>query len=110
MGGEAMARYLLIYHGGGMPESPDEQARVMAAWGAWFQESGGAIADPGNPVGQTRMVASDGSVSTGGGAGHATGYSILEAEGMDAALAIARRCPVLQGGASIEVAETFNAM
>jgi hypothetical protein len=56
------------------------------------------------------MVASDGSVSTGGGVGHATGYSILEAEGMDAALAIARRCPVLQGGASIEVAETFNAM
>jgi hypothetical protein len=29
---------------------------------------------------------------------------------MDAAVAIAKGCPVLQGGASIEVAETFDVM
>ena len=105
-----MARFLLAYHGGGMPESEEEQARVMAAWGAWFQSAGGAIADPGNPVSESRTIAADGSVSHGGGANPVSGYSLLEAESLDAAVAIAKGCPVLQGGATIEVAETFNAM
>jgi len=105
-----MAKYLLIYHGGGMPEGADEQAKVMAAWGAWFQEAGGKITDPGNPVGQTRTISSDGSVAHEHSAPTASGYSILEAASMDEAVAIAKRCPVLGGGASIEVAETFNVM
>jgi hypothetical protein len=108
--GASMARFLLAYHGGGMPESEEEQARVMAAWGAWFQSAGGAIADPGNPVSESRTIAADGSVSHGGGANPVSGYSLLEAESLDAAVAIAKGCPVLQGGATIEVAETFNAM
>ena len=35
-----MATYLLLYHGGGTPESPDEQAKVMAAWGEWIGKLG----------------------------------------------------------------------
>ena len=105
-----MARFLLAYHGGGMPESEEEQARVMAAWGAWVQSAVGAIADPGNPVSESRTIAADGSVSHGGGANPVSGYSLLEAESLDAAVAIAQGCPVLQGGATIEVAETFDVM
>lgn len=29
-----MAKYVLLYRGGHMPETPEEQAQVMAAWGA----------------------------------------------------------------------------
>jgi len=29
-----MPKYLLGYHGGGMPGTPEEGAKVMAAWGA----------------------------------------------------------------------------
>jgi hypothetical protein len=105
-----MAKFLLVYHGGSMPESQEEQGKVMAAWGAWFQSSGGALKDLGNPIGQTSTIGPDGSVSHGGGANPASGYSLLEAESMDAAVAIAKGCPVLQGGASIEVAETFDIM
>jgi hypothetical protein len=105
-----MAKYLLVYHGGSMPEGEEAQAKVMAAWGAWFQNLGPALADGGNPVSQTRTIASDGSVSAGGGANPSTGYSLIEADGIDAAVALAKGCPVLSGGASIEVAETFNVM
>ena len=28
-----MAKYLLVYHGGRMPEGEEAQAKVMAAWG-----------------------------------------------------------------------------
>ena len=105
-----MAKYLLVYHGGGMPEGEEAQAKVMAAWGTWFQNLGPALADGGNPTSQTKTIASDGSVSDGGGANPATGYSLIEADGLDAAVALAKGCPVLGGGASIEVAETFNVM
>jgi len=108
--GASVPKFLLAYHGGGMPESQEEQAKVMAAWGAWFGSAGGAITDPGNPVSQSRTIAPDGSVSQGGGANPVSGYSLLEAESLDAAVAIAQGCPVLQGGATIEVAETFDVM
>jgi hypothetical protein len=105
-----MAKFLLVYHGGSMPESQEGQAQVMSAWGAWFQSSGGALKDLGNPISQTSTIAPDGSVSHGGGANPASGYSLLEADSMDVAVALAKGCPVLQSGASIEVAETFDVM
>jgi hypothetical protein len=104
-----MAKYLLVYHGGAMPEGEAAQAEVMAAWGTWFQNLGPALADGGNPVSQTKTVSS-GSVSDGGGANPATGYSLIEADSLDAAVELAKGCPVLQGGSTIEVAETFNVM
>jgi hypothetical protein len=106
-----MAKYLLVYHGtGGMPEGEAAQAAAMAAWGTWFQNLGPALADGGNPVGQTKTIASDGSVSDGGGANAATGYSLITADSLDAAVALAKGCPVLGGGSTVEVAETFDAM
>jgi len=105
-----MAKYLLVYHGGSMPESDAERGKVMAAWEGWFQELGSGIVDPGNPVGQTRTIGNGGSVSDGGGANAASGYSILQADSLDKAVEAAKSCPVLLGGATIEVAETFDVM
>ena len=105
-----MAKFLLVYHGGGMPEGEAAQSAAMAAWGTWFQNLGPALADGGNPTSQAKTIATDGSVSDGGGANPASGYSLIEADNMDAAVKLAKGCPVLGGGATIEVAETFNAM
>jgi hypothetical protein len=104
-----MASYLLVYHGGQMPETEAEQKAVMDAWTNWFGKLGGALVDGGNPVSQTKTVSAGGSVSD-GAANHATGYSIIKADNIDAAVALARGCPVLAGGASVEVAETFAVM
>lgn len=104
-----MANYLLVYHGGAMPESPEENAQVMKAWTDWFGVLGDALVDGGNPVSQVRTIAANGSVSN-GGANPSSGYSILKADSLDAAVALAKGCPVLAGGASVEVAETFAAM
>ncbi len=32
-----MANYLLAYHGGGTADAEEEQDRVMAAWGKWYE-------------------------------------------------------------------------
>jgi hypothetical protein len=105
-----MAKYLLAYHGGGMPESEEEGARVMAAWGAWMGGLGEALADGGNPVGQAVTIASDGASSQGAGANPVTGYSLITAASMDEAITLAKDCPILAGGGSIELCETFDAM
>jgi len=104
-----MAKYLLLYSGGHMPETEAAQAAVMKAWDDWFTSIGAAVADGGNPFTPARTrIAPDGAVSDGTSA--ASGYSILEADSLDAAVGMSKGCPVLQGGASIDVFETFEAM
>lgn len=104
-----MSKYLLVFRGGSMPETPDAQAQAMTAWEGWFKQLGTAVADPGNPTSAARTIAADGTVSA-AGAPSVSGYTILSAGSLDAAVALAKGCPVLQGGASVEVLETFDAM
>ena len=104
-----MPKYVFAYHGDGdMPDSEEEMASVMEAWGAWFGSMGDALLDGGNPTGAAKTVAADGSVSDGGGANAVTGYSLINADSLDAAIAIAKGCPVLAGGGSVEVAEAID--
>ena len=98
-----MPNYLLAYHGGKMPETPEEGEKEMAAWGAWFGGMGDAVVDGGNPVGMSRTVSSGG-IADNGGANPVSGYSIIKADSFDAACEIAAGCPILKHG-SVEVAE-----
>jgi hypothetical protein len=104
-----VADYVLLYSGGGMPETEEETAQVMKAWDDWFHQIGDALKDGGNPFTQGAMtIKPDGSVSN--GAAPASGYSVIKAESLDDAVTLAKGCPVLMGGASISVYETFNVM
>jgi NADPH-dependent curcumin reductase CurA len=103
-----MAKYLLAYVGGDQPESEEAGAAVMAAWTAWFAGMGEAAVDPGNPVGASAAVGPDGSVGT--AAAGVTGYSVIAADSLDAALEIARACPHLDANGRVEVYETVEVM
>ncbi|MBS7663366.1 hypothetical protein I0D00_15665 [Pseudomonas lalucatii] len=103
-----MAKYLFVYHGGSKPQAPDEVVRVMRAWEDWFGAMGSAAVDPGNPVGLSSTVNSDGSVTSNGGSNPASGYSLIEATSLEAAIGHARKCPILAAGGSIELAEIIE--
>ena len=104
-----MTNYVLVYSGGGAPESEAEQAKVMAAWGAWMSGLGDALVDGGNPFGGVKNIQSDGSVSEGPiGNTPASGYSIISADSLDAAVEMAKGCPILEGNGQISVYETFQ--
>jgi hypothetical protein len=106
-----MANYLLAYHGGGgMAQDQAARDKLMAEWGKWFQDLGSALVDGGNPVMRAKTITSKGSVSDGGGQNPVSGYSVIKANDLDSAVKLARGCPVLSGGGSIEVAETVSAM
>ena len=105
-----MANYLLAYKGGGPPPASDEEGqKVMAAWIGWFGSMGEAVVDGGNPTAGAKTVASNGAVSD-GAASEISGYSVLKADSLDAAAELAKGCPLLAAGGTVEVYETFNAM
>ncbi len=80
----------------------------MQAW-TLGSRTGPAVKDPGNPfTGQAKSISNEGSITD--GATSASGYSIIEADSLDAAVDLAKGCPVLQGGAQIAVYETLRVM
>ena len=100
-----MANYLFTYHGGGTPETEEEGAQVMAAWGAWLGGLGEAVVDQGNPVGPSASVANDGTTAPLDGPDTVTGYSIVVAPDLDAATTMAKSCPILDDGGWVEIGE-----
>jgi hypothetical protein len=108
-----MPKFLFAYHGGKMPETEADIAAEMKRWRDWMDGLGDALVDPGNPVGMSKTVSVDGIASDGiasdGGANPVSGYSLVMADDLNMALAMAAGCPmVTQGHGSIEVAETHN--
>ena len=103
-----MANFLLTFHGGSMPELKEEQGQVMTAWTNWFGALGDALVDGGNPISQARAISPDGSVMDATSA--PSGYSIVKADDLDRAVELAKGCPVLAGGATVVVSETFPVM
>ena len=99
-----MSNYIIAYHGGKEPESPEEGAKQMAKWKAWVGGLGDAVVNPGTPLGKSKTVSSDG-VSDNDGSNRLTGFSMVKADSMDAALEMAKGCPFLDFGGTIEVAE-----
>jgi hypothetical protein len=106
-GGKIMPDYIIAYHGGNRPESPEDGAKQMAKWKAWVAGLGDAVVNPGTPLGKSRIVSS-GRVSDDGGSNPMTGFSVVRADSMDAALEIAKGCPYLDIGGTIEVAEVMQ--
>jgi hypothetical protein len=104
-----MAKFVLAYLGGSMPEGEAAQKAVMEQWMGWFGQLGAAIVDGGAPFGASKAIASNGAVSDGGKAG-LTGYSILEAGSIDEAATMAKGCPVLSSGGTVEVYEAMPVM
>lgn len=97
-----MGKFVLVYKGGSIPQTDEEQKRVMDAWTAWFGSLGESVVDIGNPFGPSAAVG-------GGSTSGLTGYSILTADSLNDALAKAGGCPILDGAnGGIEVYETLE--
>ena len=101
-----MSNYILAYHGGKKPATPEEGARQMENWKAWLGGLGDAVVNPETPMGKSRTVSADG-VSDDGGPNPLTGYTIVKADSMEAALEMAKECPFL-GMGTLEVAELME--
>ena len=97
----------MTYLGGDKPSSPEEGKQHMSKYMAWLSSLGDSAISPANPLKNTSTVHSDGSV-TAGGATSMSGFTIVEAASMEAALSVAKDCPFLDVGGSLEVSELMQ--
>jgi len=102
-----MSKYVIVYLGGDQPSSPDEGKQHMSKYMDWLSSLGDSAVSPANPLKNTSTVNSDGSVTT-GGTTSMSGFTIIEADSMEAALLIAKDCPFLDIGGSLEVSELMQ--
>lgn len=81
--------------------TPQERQASMEEWMIWAQKCGSALVDMGLPVGEGKTVKPDETVKS---QSKVTGYSILQANGIDEATKLMDKHPhlAMQGGA-IEV-------
>ena len=99
-----MSQYVIVYLGGNPPSTPEAGQQHYAKYQKWLSSLGGAAVSPMNPFKDTHTVNPDGSVAPGSTTAM-SGYTIIEAESIDAALDIAKACPFLDIGGSLEVSD-----
>jgi YCII-related domain len=92
-----MPRFVFTYrHPAGYAPSADG----APAWMAWFEGMGEHLVDLGQPaVARTRLGNCE------SGRTELGGYSIVQADDLEAAAAIAKGCPHLEHGGGVEVGE-----
>lgn len=93
-----MPQYIMIYKGEATDMSemtPEQGAEVLAKWQEWMGRVGPALSDVGSPFGPGASIVDDGST---GIAASLTGYSIVEAEDLAGAEALADGHPYLSDG------------
>lgn len=107
-----MAKFLFVYRGDGHAEAkmtPDEMQQMMQKWGAWIGEAmakgwmlnpGDALAMEGRVVNARKIVTDGPFVESKEIVG---GYSIVQADTIDAAAELAKGCPGLLSGGTVEV-------
>ncbi len=101
-----MSNYAFAYYGEPKFKSPEDGAKYKEKWMAWMGSLGKALVNPGVPLKRGKTVNSDG-VSDDNRSNRLTGYSLVEADSLDAAVEMAKTCPHLEHG-TIDVAEAME--
>jgi hypothetical protein len=97
-----MKKYLVTYHGGAPPATPEQAKQMKEAFGGWLGRAGAAVVDAGAPiraaghVGKTHAAAEIG------------GYSIIQAESADAARAVLDSHPFVARGGTLQFFELLS--
>ncbi len=99
-----MPQYIIVYLGGNPPANPEEGKKNFEKYKEWLSSLGDAAVSPANPFRGTHTVNSGRAVSSGSRTAM-SGYTIIEADSMEAALEHAKACPFLDTGGLLEVSE-----
>ena len=102
-----MQQYIMTYLGGNQPSTPEEGQQHFTRYKAWLASLGDAAISPANPLKGTVTLNPDGS-TTEGGTSTMSGFTVVQAKSMAEAMALAKACPFLDIGGSLEVSELMT--
>lgn len=102
-----MKQFVFVYLGGTQPSDPGEANKHISKYMEWLSSLGDAVVIPTIPLQDTNTVSPDGTVREGSNTAM-SGFTIIKADSMEAALSIAQACPFLEIGGSLEVSEMMQ--
>jgi hypothetical protein len=91
-----MATFVIVNRA---PKHYTPSADAMAAFNAWFEDLGANLVDRGNPVFEARTLGNSGADTMLGG------YTLITADDLEAAVALAKGHPLVHHGGGVEVGE-----
>lgn len=100
-----MSNYVFMYYGDPQFSSPEEAQSNRTRWEAWANGLGDALVNRGIPLGTAKTISSTGTSDSSRGE-RLTGFSIVKADNLEAALEMVKSCPYLEQG-TIDVAEAY---
>ena len=103
-----MSKFLLLYRGPATPMdsyTPEQSAEITKAWETWLGGIGTNLVDAGSPLGGRAAVADDGSSPA---PSDQNGYSIVQAEDLEAAKTLLKGHPFLTEGKGRFAVEVFE--
>jgi hypothetical protein len=105
-----MSEFTFLYRGREYSLSPEEAQKNLEKWLAWFKDLGaqGYLKNPGHPLEPSgKVVRGRQKHLTDGPYAEAKdlvgGFTIVETRDLDAAAELAKGCPILEFGGSVEV-------
>jgi hypothetical protein len=87
-----------------MPDDPALMEQAKMAFGTWVAGAGDAIVDPGAPVQMVTQVATEAATE----AAEIGGYSIIQADSIDAARAVLSSHPYVARGGTLQVNQILD--
>jgi hypothetical protein len=105
-----MSEFTYLFRGRETSASPEQMQKTMGKWVAWFKDLGakGHIKDPGHPLEHTGKVVKGNQKTVNDGPYAEAkdivgGYIVVEANDLQHAAELAKGCPILEVGGSVEV-------
>lgn len=105
-----MGDFLYLYRGGRRGQTPEESDKIMQKWLGWMKglTDSGNLKDPGQPLeAEGKVVGDNGRTITDGPFAEAKdlvgGFTLVQADTLARAAELARDCPILEVGGSVEV-------
>lgn len=103
-----MSEFTFLYRGRDFNASPEQMQKTMEKWRAWFKQLGedGHLKDIGHPLDNAGKVLRGKSMTDGPFAEAKDvvgGFTIIQARDLEHASELARKCPILEVGGSVEV-------
>lgn len=102
-----MKQFVLVYLGGNHPSSEVEAQKHFEKYMGWLSSLGDTVVIPTIPLKDTTTISPDGAIKE-GGSSSMSGFSIIKADSMEAALSIAQGCPFLEIDGSLVVSEMME--
>ncbi|MDX2054877.1 MAG: YciI family protein [Polyangiaceae bacterium] len=96
-----MTKYLFLYRNPPSPDyqpSPEEMQKMFAQWNAWKEKFKAQVVDVGDGLKHGAKLLANGKVSDGPlpeAKEIIGGFSIIQAQTIDDAIAVARECPIV---------------